>query len=214
MSIGIGIITCGNRPLNKKFLEENPDIIIYEDVNRKGAASARNKIIWELKDRDYIFIFDDDCWPVIPGWKNKITEWMEKNNVGYLAGLDYKGVSVIRGYEDTIISKSPYIGGFAVISKECLEKIGYYNTAYDRYGYEDVGYSRRAKAAGLCGPDKDGYASPLWIDIYIHSADMFCENLPSVLTQNEKNAYINKNYPVYKTEISGIETGKIYYGYK
>lgn len=214
LSVGVGIITCGNRKLNKPFIMSEPGILIYNDTERKGAASARNNLLKQMEGKDYIFIFDDDCWPVLPEWKYRIINWMIKNEVGYLAGLDYKSIDILRGYNDTIISASPYIGAFSVFSKKCIEKIGYYNTAYDRYGFEDVAYSRRAKEAGLCGSDKEGWASPVWINMYFHSADMFAENPPSVLTPEQKKNYIEKNGVVYQKEMTDLFNGKIYYGYK
>ena len=144
LNVGIGVVTCGIRKLDEMILKYNP--VIFEDKERKGAAYCRNMLIKQFyeKNKDYIFIFDDDCIPVIDGWIEKVINWMKRENVHYLAGLDTKNVKLIDAYGDTCISSDCYIGAYFFMDRKCIETIGYYNTEYIRYGYEDITYSRRA----------------------------------------------------------------------
>lgn len=52
-------------------------------------------------------------------------------------------------------------------------------------------YAVRAHHFGMTG--EEGYYSPLWINMYIHSMDMFEENPKPNMTQEEKNKYIELN---------------------
>lgn len=211
-NIGIAVLTCGIRNLDERILKYNP--FIYLDRERKGAAFCRNKIMKKFYDegKDYIFIFDDDCYPVIEGWQEKIINWTKENNIHYLAGLDLKNVSILGGKDNTIFSKDCYIGAYFFIDRKCIDTIGYYNTAYKKYGYEDITYSRRAKAASLLG-DSEGYPFPVWMNMYIHSMDMFCENPMQNMAQEQKEYYIKLNKQSFVDEMENIEKGKLYYGY-
>ena len=77
LNVGIGIVTCGIRKLDERILKYNP--VIFEDKERKGAAYCRNMLIKQFykEGKKYIFIFDDDCVPVIDGWIDKLIDWMQ-----------------------------------------------------------------------------------------------------------------------------------------
>jgi hypothetical protein len=105
------------------------------------------------------------------------------------------------------VSLDCYIGAYFFMDRKCIETIGYYNTEYVRYGYEDITYSRRALAAGLLGIDF-GYPFPVWINMYIHSMDMFCENPTPNMTQGDKEKYIKMNTPIFHEEMGRIDNKK------
>ena len=174
----------------------------FTDTERKGASYGKNQLIRKFMDEgaEYIFIFDDDCYPVIDGWQEKVIEWAKMNNVHYLAGLDYKSAALIGGFSDTVISNSPYIGAFFFLDRKCVETIGMYNENYIKYGWEDVGYSMRAQRAGLTG--SKGWYSPVWINMYIHSMDMFCECSEPNMSQDDKNKYIELNREEFNREVN------------
>ena len=185
--IRVGIVTCGIRKLKMKADD------VYIDKERKGAAHGRNFLIRKfLKEgAEHIFIFDDDTYPVLDMWKEKIMGWAALNDVHYLAGLDYKNISLLGAFGDTVISQSPYLGAFCYIDRECVEKCGLFDEGYRKYGFEDVEYAMRAHHFGMTG--KRGYYSPLWINMYIHSMDMFEDNPKPNMTQEEKSKYIELN---------------------
>ena len=194
--IRVGIVTCGIR---KDLLDFPHDV--YVDKERRGAAFGKNELIrkWMREGAKYMFIFDDDCNPVIDGWQEKIIGWAVRNDVHYLAGLDYKNIQLLDAFGDTVISSSPCIGAFFFLDRECVDKVGLYNEKYIRYGWEDVGYSIRAQRAGMTGAK--GWYSPVWINMYIHSMDMFGENPTPNMTYEEKQKYIKLNEDEFRKEI-------------
>ena len=40
------------------------------DKDRQGVARRKNECLRALKDCDYVFLFDDDCFPIKDGWVN------------------------------------------------------------------------------------------------------------------------------------------------
>ena len=79
MKIGIGVTTY-NRPghmaLWKKQLYRHAPGNTYEvyvaadSQTRLGIAARKNECLNTLKNCDYIFLFDDDCFPVKNGWED------------------------------------------------------------------------------------------------------------------------------------------------
>jgi len=202
-NVGIGVVTCGIRKVDPRLIEYFPTIFV--DKERRGSSYSKNELIHKFYEdgKEYIFLFDDDCIPVIDGWQEKIIEWSNRYDVHYLAGLDFKGIDIVSGSGDTVVSRNPYIGAYFFMDRKCIETIGYYNEKYDRYGWEDVGYSIRAKKAGLLGHCGTGYPTPVWINMYLHSMDMYAEASIPNMTQEEKNRLIKKNEPLFQEEVNG-----------
>ncbi len=186
-NIGIGVVTCGIRKLSENILKYNPTIFV--DKSRRGAAYVKNELIKKFYDegKEYVFLFDDDCYPVIDGWTERIISWAKENDVHYFAGLDFKGINVKSGKGDTLISNNPYIGGYFFLDRKVIETIGYYNENLIKYGWEDVTYSIRV---GKLYPQ---YKIPVWINMYIHSKDMFGEESEPNITNDDKHKYIKIN---------------------
>jgi len=201
-----GIITCGIRPLEKIDGAE-----VFIDKDRKGAAFVKNELLHKFYNEgvDYIFLFDDDCYPVIGGWADKIINWAKENDVHYLGGIDFKNAKVNSARKDVLIFDSPYIGAYYFFDRKCIENVGYYNPEYIKYGWEDVLYSIRVyKAFSL-----SGYPFPLWMNMYIHAKDMFSEQSLGNMTFEEKQKYIKMNIPIQRKEFENANNGNWYIGY-
>ena len=75
-SIGIGVTTTPNRKeyVDRWLLEfekvkpKNYHLHIHEDVHYRGVAYSKNQNLKTLQDCDYIFLFDDDCFPIRQNW--------------------------------------------------------------------------------------------------------------------------------------------------
>ena len=77
MKIGIGV-TSYNRPKHldlwvEQILPITPEnvkvhIEVDKDTDRMGVAYRKNECLKALKGCDYIFLFDDDCFPIAEGW--------------------------------------------------------------------------------------------------------------------------------------------------
>jgi hypothetical protein len=68
--IGIGISTTDKRVVSRniyKYAPSDSRIEIYNDAERKGISHSRNSLLSRLQDCDDIFLFDDDCYPVMFG---------------------------------------------------------------------------------------------------------------------------------------------------
>lgn len=206
--IEVGVITCGNRPIH----EYGCDVGIFTDTEKRGASYAKNRLIKKFYDecKGHIFIFDDDAYPVIDGWKEKIIDWCTFNKVHYLGGIDLKNANIISAHGDILQIASPYIGAFYYMDRECIEKVGYYNEKYGRYGWEDVEYSNRVnKCFGL----NDSYPYPSWMNMYLHSEDMFEENPIQNMNTEEKMKCIKEGENECVRMINEISKGNWYIGY-
>lgn len=93
-----------------------------------------------------------------------------------------------------------------------METVGYYNTAYTRYGSEDVARNYRIWKSGLLEGkhSHQDHPAPFRAAAYILSEDAYHMNPPANLTQEEKSYYIKLNEPVFEEEIN---SGRIYYPY-
>ena len=213
MEFGIGVITVGNRNLNSGYtalLSQSTHIYIHFDYTRQGPAHGRNECIHLLYEAgcDYIALFDDDCYPIKPDWQDFVVRNMEKYSVNYLQLWDYRNHKKRRSSE--LITVEP-IGCFSVLTRKTVETVGYYNSKYKGYGWEDVGYSRRARNSGvngifesvsfqslpdyICaediegGEDADGFANLTYAE---KQADIL-KNRPVVLEENKGPIYIPYN---------------------
>jgi GT2 family glycosyltransferase len=152
MRIGIGVTTY-NRPehldlfirqLGKHTLFGDVKTYIHFDENeRKGIAYGKNICIYNLKDCDYIFLFDDDCFPISDYWMHPFIN-SGLNHALYM-NESYEPILSIDGYTSYLHCS----GVFMFLTKKVIEKVGYYNPEYGIYGLEHAGYSQRIYRAGL-----------------------------------------------------------------
>ena len=178
--IGIGITTYNRPELLKKcisHIEANTDcaykLHIAQDLeeDRKGVAKRKNECLFHLQDCDYIFLFDDDCYPLKKGWDSFIIEAhlatgnhhfvYNKEPFCSINHLNFIGKWCLESYDG---SGAPLM----FITKKVLEEIGGYYTGYDTYGYEHIGYSMRIKRAQLT---TNWFLSIRGLDEFIYSMD-------------------------------------------
>lgn len=201
---GVGVITTGIRTLHDYLLPEHSTLVVIEDTNRRGVAWARNQALQQLDHCEHIFLFDDDCWPVMAGWAEywasqcvlmaiNYSALPEAFKTGLYGSDSSKGFDM--GYWDGGIGAAVYQ------HRRTLDIIGGYNEKLLGYGFEDAGRADRAYRAGLTGPTRN--ACPIRCLAYIHSADVFGENPTPNLTREEKEAHIAANRPAYEAELAG-----------
>ena len=186
MKIGIGVTTY-KRPEHLEVWRQQIDILrppdsviytAYDAPERKGIAYRKNECLRTLKDCDYIFLFDDDCFPIKNGWaeffieSSKITKQQH-----YLYLKETQTIKKIKwDYDYSILGEYNNCSGcFMFLTKEAIEKVGAYNPAYGYYGFEHAGYSNRIHAAGLTPRGK--YTCPAGAGDYIYAMD-FDYHLP------------------------------------
>lgn len=149
-TIGVGVTSTPNR---KHLLDEwlvmfrqhtkmPYHLHVHEDTYYRGVAYSKNENLKALKGCDYIFLFDDDCYPINDNWVNFFTSSNEKHllflNQGH--GMIYKKQGT-EYYRDC--------GGvFMMLTKEVLLNVGAFGE-YGVYGFEHAGYSQRIYKAGF-----------------------------------------------------------------
>lgn len=209
---GIGIITTGDRTLHENYLklldQSQPTVFsVQVDQRRRGIAPTRNRAMKELYDAGCqdIVLFDDDCWPIKEGWQQYLvdTQYASGSHALLLPKDDpYIGEGVGDGSANLMRWG---VGAFMYLTRELIDTIGYLNTRYDTYGYEDVAYLWRARNCRLSLTSEFDIA-PRRIQDYIYSID--CDKSGNAvsngttLTQKQKNAYIEKNTRAFQEEIA------------
>jgi hypothetical protein len=93
------------------------------------------------------------------------------------------------------------------MDRQCIEKVGYFNERLVKYGWEDVSYSVRVKKVFEL---TRGYPFPVWMNMYLHSMDMFGETSIPNMSDEEKKKYIEMNKEEFKDEANN----KTYIGYE
>jgi hypothetical protein len=147
-----------HRKKNEEISRKYKIKYIY-NVNNIGIAKSKNKCIENIDDCGYIFLFDDDCYPIKENWWFEFIDASEKTNCEHFS-LTFDHTSSGRPNGNNLlgkIDKNGYIleeysnpcGILLFITKNCIEKIGGFDSNYSLYGKEHVGYSSRCYNMGL-----------------------------------------------------------------
>lgn len=162
MKIGIGITTRNRRQSAeksiieiRKFAPKGAKLVIVDDASDEpfrsatyrfpfqvGIARAKNKCLELLDDCDYLFLFDDDCYPIKNGWAEAyISTGLHHASFNFFWHGD--GMKVIEELSNNVLSWSSPRGCMMFFTKECLEKCGGMDEGFAIWGYEHPDYSRR-----------------------------------------------------------------------
>lgn len=221
MKIGIGCLTY-NRPKHLELWKKQMDkycpkdsfVYIAEDTDedRKGIAFRSNEclsVLTALKGSDYIFLFNDDCFPIKEGWVDFFISAYQSSGQHHFNYL--RETPTIRkiGSENGIDIFNNTGGCFSFYTKEVIEKVGGYHQGYGRYGMEHCGYTNRIHQAGLTPMGM--YLSVAGADEYLYAMD-YQFNLPFNKLVNHKSSMpaaemiseIQKNNSIFATDIKTI----------
>ena len=211
--IGIGVTT------NEQATWNGCAFIDYHDysyrVGNNTIAIDKNwliKLLYDL-DCDYIFIFDDDCFPIREGWADFFINAHKKTGIDHFV--------LCKPDHNELIQRTPIVslyqtgtGCMMFLTRKVIEQVGYINPEYGKYGYEHAGYSWRIHQAGLT---PSWYVSVNGWEKFIYSWDLDKEGAEKhgfVRShwdgEEYKNDYILQNQDVFYKEIS---SPKIYYPY-
>lgn len=209
MRIGIGITTYLRPDCLQKCVRSilkhtdmtNVTIKIADDsIERKGVAFRKNECLRALKDCDYVFLLDDDCYPIKDGW---IENWVSKCGNGKRSHYLYmdKNFHRVEGvYTDT--SYWLDCGGvFMFMSKKDIEKVGAFNEKFDTWGFEHAEWSLRCESH-LGQVMSKHYWMLNNTSEYIYSEDYSNPNHKSSITNEEKDLLFKKNFPIF---VKGVE---------
>jgi GT2 family glycosyltransferase len=209
-------IKAANKMVAEKFGFE-----YKHDGTRKGVARNKNLCLSSLKDCDYIFLFDDDCYPLKEGWAEYIIRCHKESGVHHFNLLDktlHEHTST-KKYDNFAVDEFRNVGGvFMFVTKEVVEKVGAFNKDYDVYGFEHASYTYRVYKSGLHNGhginltisdlqnylfsfDYARFASNVNHNIYINSNydNIFIRSI----NQKETNESINKNRSIMAQDVNG-----------
>ena len=212
IKIGIGVTTTPNRKefaenWIKKFEEVRPDnyhLHIHEDVHYKGVAYSKNQNLKTLQGCDYIFLFDDDCYPIKKGW----AEFFINSRQNHLLFLNYKHFLLQRiDYHNYYLETYKDCGGvFMYLTKEAFNKVGYFNSEYGQYGFEHAGYSNRIFKAHLI---PWMYQQLENTSDYLMALD-YSSKIKSSIPDYKKLKLIEENRKIF---INELQSDKIFYNF-
>jgi hypothetical protein len=156
------------------------------DDDRRGIALRKNECLHHLQDCDYIFLFDDDCYPIKKGWEVFVIEAHLASGEHHFAYLK-NSIHTAKNYyfcgNKTTMSFVTCGGVFLSITKECLKKVGGFWDEYDLYGFEHYGYSFRAFQAKL---NSDLFMSIEGLDEYLFAYDYEDKNFQSTIPLEQR----------------------------
>jgi len=214
VKIGIGVTTTGKRDVRfDRYVGlsraaqagHQVEIFVHVDELREGPAKAKNKTIKMLYDAgcDVMFFFDDDCYPMHEGWDSYVIQHHLSSNCQFF-GLPESFKSNLRLAEppSEVTWWDGVIGCFIFHTREVVNQIGYYNSDYSGYGYEDAARNDRIRRRFFPGPN---YPSLLRLPSYIFSEDVYARNPTPNLTMQEKLQFIERNGPIFSKEMHSAE---------
>jgi len=212
--IGIGVTSFRRTHYLDEFLRKlrqntrNPYkvyIAFDDETNRKGVANQKNECLFNLQDCEYIFLFDDDCNPILPDWHEFFIEGHKASgnhhflyNEDHIHHMDY-----ISFYENntSVVSHKDSGGVFMFLTQKCLQSVGGFYDKYQVYGFEHIGYSTRVHKAGLTEclyPTLEGTRNRIYAYDYHH------EKIESTLTSDEKMFYKKINKDILEVDYSSV----------
>lgn len=180
MTIGIGV-TSYNRPEHLKVcldliskhtkIDHKLYVAMDSDKDRKGIAYRKNECLRELRECDYIFLFDDDCFPINDDWYNVFIDAYKLSGQHHFIYTHPPIGSVVKYDEaSNVLIYDNCNGCLMFMTKEAVEAVGGYNVAFGLYGYEHANYSNRIARAGLSPLGR--YACPMMAAYSVYSLDI------------------------------------------
>lgn len=209
--IGIGVTSYKRGYLLENFINSieqftTLDYHLHVAKDIDNIAKAKNHCLEALKDTDHVFLFDDDCYPISAGWDDFILHAHYVTGEHHFLYLNDSHIKLNTKYcISANYSTYRECGGvFMSFTRKALNKVGYFNPNYKKYGFEHAGISNRIYKAGL---NSSPYLSLDSTKLFIKSLD-YEQSIGSSLSSDEKNHFIKQNRPIFIDEIT---SDKIYY---
>ena len=153
-TIGIGITTYKRPDLLKRCLDEidafkppNSEIFVNDDTDlEEGVARSKNKCLTALAHCDYIFLFDDDAWPIKKEWWIPFITYAIKYNCHYFSP---SWLAKTVGSDGPCLSIEEPNGVVQFLTSHAVALCGGYSIFFQRYGGEHEEFARRCYTQGL-----------------------------------------------------------------
>lgn len=215
MKIGVAISTYNRNEIFKKtyekiveFLPPNAKLVVVEDAGlisnqektfrfetQAGIAKVKNKCIELLEDCHHIFLFDDDCYPIVENWHlpyinsgfQHLSFTFDKHANGVTTG------NIIRKRGAGYNTFTNPCGCMIYLTKKVIESVGGMDEEFGLWSYEHVNYSQRIKNLGLTPYEFMDVSNSLSL-FYSHDYHGTCErSVPA----NVRTTEIKRNKPLY-----------------
>ena len=171
IKIGVGITTHNRLKECQKCFEEikrltpNAKIVVVDDASivpfpnatfrfdkNVGINKAKNKCLELLDDCDHIFLFDDDCYPLVENWWKPYVDSPELHLMylfyKFKSGIVCENAHVI--YDDGYLrAESHPRGCMLYFDRRVLDIVGGFDSDFEIWGNEHVELSNRIFNAGL-----------------------------------------------------------------
>ena len=163
--------TDDQEELNKynSIYEKYPFVEYTNCVERKGIAKAKNECIKQLNQCDFIFLFDDDCFPKAEGWAEYYIETSTTHKIDHMMHL--MTIMDFKCQNEYITEYNSCMGVMLFFTNHALKILGGYDSRFDIYGYEHCQMSSRAFKAGLT-VTRGSYCTPNNTCDFIYSLDI------------------------------------------
>lgn len=216
--IGIGITTHNRYEVFietykaiKMWLPPGARLVVVDDGSKNpvaeatfrfdkahGIACAKNKCFELLDDCEHIFLFDDDCRPIQPGWYKPYIQSGE-NHLMYI----FKDFATGRRLHDTkeiyrdnkIVAYNHPRGPMLYFRKICLDTVGGMDSIFGKWGYEHPDLSNRIYNAGLT---RFRFADVINSSELFYSADEHEAVISTCPPGTERMKAIAANKPIYE----------------
>lgn len=175
----------------------------------KGIAYAKNKCIELAMDAgaEHIFLSDDDTWPITYDWYKPYVNSPEKHLMFTFPTLKNGRPNGNR----TVVAKNGIVsyinpcGCLLYIQRDVINKVGGFDTRFNRYGHEHVEYSNRIHNVGLTNYRYQDVPNSLEL---FHSMDWAGEIKSSVTTNRTRYIFENTKH------FARVRQSKAYIPYK
>jgi len=205
MNVGIGITTTPNREarlkeclLNIRKHTKFANLYVHNDLNYRGVAFSKNTCLHHLRNCNYIFLFDDDCFPIHNDWLDYMIDAIDYTGEHHFLYLNESHKPI---YKDTHIGVKSYkeCGGvFMAMTGLALSTVGYMDKDYKGWGFEHAGWSYRVYKHGL---NSAPYLMPNKLPDYLFAHD-YTSNIESSLTDKQKQSNYQHNLKVFSKEVN------------
>ena len=207
--VGIGV-TSYNRPeclkeclehINKHTESFEIHVATDTDEDRKGVAFRKNECLRALKDCDYVFLFDDDCFPIKDGWVEFFVGKMQFILTSHLLFLTDKLHGKTHQHVNGCHIYNNCGGVFMALTKAQIDRVGAFNEKFKMWGFEHAEYSQRISKARM---NWMPYLCANRTDEYLFAHDYSTPGHCSSISNEQKNIFFRENFPKFKEPIKQI----------
>lgn len=153
--------------------------------NNGGISHAKNLCLsefMELSQYKYLIMLDDDVKVISDDFESTYTTAMERAGVGILSWHDPAYTGVAAELDGELLASNRTCGCCVVVSRECVEKTGFYNVMPGKWGREHSEYYQRAAVTTFAMPAQRG----VYFDVPNSQSLLVLASTASVFTHEEK----------------------------